>query len=96
MGSLDEGKRVVDGQNLTTDSRRIQNQEEVVPEEQQPPRHRRVDELDEVEEVARHFHKGPTTHHPSSLIGPQHHELHAERLLDIRTGIRISPSEGNA
>ena len=96
MGSLDEGKRVVDGQNLTTDSRRVQDQEEVVPEEQQPPRHRRVDELDEVEEVARHFHKGPTKHHPSLLIVPQHHEFHTERLLDVRTGIRISPSEGNA
>ena len=34
--TLDEGKRAVNGENLAGNARRVQDQEQVVPEEEQP------------------------------------------------------------
>lgn len=34
--TLDEGKRAVNGKNLASNARRVQDQEQVVPEEEQP------------------------------------------------------------
>ena len=56
MTRLDERKTRKNNKDLTGDTSRIQNVEEVVSEEKKPCGHRNIQCLDDVEEIPRNLH----------------------------------------
>lgn len=91
---LQEGKRFPHRQHFTRDSSGVQHVEQVVAEEQKPGGHLETQELDKVEHVARHLHKGPAVRHILEIRSvPEDHEANRPRLLRSRAEIRISPDK---